>query len=139
MVDYLNPAVSFNGGLLKANSFLYCPSMAFNANYYSSDYVTYGMNQYGISGNTMAGNPYRLVSQIKYPDKQVAFGDSYTSGNFNPKLGGYIIQRDTTTTDFRHNKLCNYVYCDGHVEAQNVSYLNTNLATWTSNWPFGNP
>lgn len=147
MVEYLYPAVAYNG-TLKANSFLYCPSMGFNKTYCGAEWITYGMlAEYGIGGwaSNACGplNPYRVIGQVKYPTLQVAFGDSYAGyGPQVPYLGNSAMYRNTGSTDFRHNqfRFCNYLFCDGHAEPKPVSFLNANAAScWTASWPFGNP
>ncbi len=139
MIDYLYPAVASNG-TLKANTFLYCPSMDRNTVYFGSQYVTYGMTHYGIGGWTNAWTPtptpYRVIGQVKNPERQVAFADSYTSG-FNPSVGCWSLGSDIGAADFRHSRLCNFVYCDGHVEAFNIKIRNT--PNIRNSLPFGNP
>ena len=136
MVDYLYPALGYNWAL-KANSFLFCPSMERNTTYNDAQYVTYGMTYYGIGGwnNGSTVIPYRVISQVKNPDRQAAFGDSYTDYTRTPYLGNSELGSDIGAADFRHNRLCNFVYCDGHVEASGISITkNVNV----NPLPFGN-
>ena len=136
MSAQLYPAVQPNL-TLKAKTFLFCPSMRINTSFsWDPQYITYGMSSCGIGGWSGGKTPYRNISQVRNPSQQGAFGDSYyTTPGFNPNVGNSELGAGLEAADFRHNASCNFVYCDGHVEAKNILIKNGVNGTAL---PFGN-
>lgn len=135
MADYLAPAVYKSGTsyYIKGNSFLMCPSLE-TPDPTAIVYPGYGMNRYGIGGDSAsAPKKYYQISDVKYPSEQVEFGDSIFS--LPLKLGNAYVDFAITYNHFRHNKLSNIVFCDGHVEPVKSSFCKTDLAKA----PWGNP
>lgn len=138
MKDSLGSAVYTSAGTnyVRANSFLCCPSMLPAQTNIPN--LSYGMNMYGIGGNNSP--KYRKISNVKYPDRQVAFGDSY-KGFESPHLGVYYLLANLNTLHLRHMKnKANITYCDGHVEQVDQEWkTKTATGTWSSTAPWGNP
>ncbi|OGV51390.1 MAG: hypothetical protein A2X49_10430 [Lentisphaerae bacterium GWF2_52_8] len=143
MVNHLQPAVNPINLQVKKNSFLACPAfpVSKDQNYWNPEY---GMNNQGIGGATSNGSKkYTKLSHITFPSQQIAFVDSYipwapTAGYFgvwNTGPGGAMIH-------MRHlgNK-ANFLYCDGHVEVHDWSYMTANqaISNWWNKAPWGSP
>lgn len=136
---YYNPKAGY---AIKKKSFLICP--AFTSNGEPDAWKPhYGMNNQGIGGNATNGaRQYKTVADIRYPSQQIAFVDSYipwapTAGYFgvwNTGPGGAMVHmRHVAAT-------ANFLYCDGHVEPQNWSYMVRNwVGTPWNTAPWGNP
>jgi prepilin-type processing-associated H-X9-DG protein/prepilin-type N-terminal cleavage/methylation domain-containing protein len=140
MSDNLYPA--YDKGVYKEKSFLVCPSFTFQPSYCNK--APYGMNYYGIGGAKPSGVPaYRVINNIKDPSQQVGFGDTYTAPTASaPKLGNNTFDANIpTSADFRHNnnKMCNFVFCDGHVESKKYSFISSKPSNWYAIAPFGSP
>jgi prepilin-type N-terminal cleavage/methylation domain-containing protein/prepilin-type processing-associated H-X9-DG protein len=146
MLDNLSEAVYYSGQYVFRNSILVCPSLPFSGPMHIQ-YVNYGMNPFGIGGGAVnPGKPYRDISQVKKPEKQMVFGDSDLQSSGAPQLGCYTFGRDANyATRFRHNKpsnnigKLNIIFCDGHVELRDISFLRPLASDWYLVAPLGNP
>ena len=138
MIDNLKPAVFFKNGagyVIGLRSFLSCPSMRQSGDY-GSQYPHYGMNYLGIGGEVQGTDKqYTRITDVKYPSRQLAFGDSYLNGT-PPYLGSPYIIFGLYFNHFRHRGMTNLLFCDGHTEPQRPSYMDAS-GPWTLTW--GNP
>ena len=127
MEDYLNPGlVSISGTTyVKVSSFLHCPSFITANTLWQTRYLPYGMNYCGIGGVAphISVAAYSLITHVKYPSLQVAFGDSGGPGTGSPIQGGYSINGNPNVTNYtRHNNKGNFIFCDGHASPKDVSF-----------------
>ena len=143
MSDYLASAVYDNTAtgikMIRRRSFLTCPAKSLTADW-DTRYPHYGMLKFGIGGAVTNGvREYRLVGHIREPSAQIAFGDSEYPNNpsFNPRPGYFYIDQ-LYNHDFRHGQKSVYLFCDGHVEPHDKTFIGPPLGWW-NRAPWGNP
>ncbi|OGV53375.1 MAG: hypothetical protein A2X49_04275 [Lentisphaerae bacterium GWF2_52_8] len=120
--------------IIRKNSYLSCPSFPKTADMGTFN-PDYGMNRFGIGGNTVNGAPiYKKMTNVKLPTQLVGFGDSYIA--WAPTLGSYTIEG--SGAHFRHSNKANLLFCDGHVELKDRYFFNPPWGWWNKA-PWGNP
>jgi prepilin-type processing-associated H-X9-DG protein/prepilin-type N-terminal cleavage/methylation domain-containing protein len=115
-----------------------CPALPNNDMY--TAYVAYGMPYYGVGGGFGWGfaPPYTRTVQIKDPADRVLFTDSRyaTPGASGGPRGWYYVAGPASTVkpdpsgwnsgswiDYRHGKMTNVAFCDGHVASMSWDQL----------------
>jgi len=130
---YLSKALG--GGEDSSNSKVFqCPSATGYTQSYTTKFAGYGYNEcLGADAyNTL--NTGKTQDELKKPAQTMmnADGGYLSSGIYEitsylraPKDGGkgYASLKAYGTSDFRHNKICNAVYADGHAESAKAIYV----------------
>jgi prepilin-type N-terminal cleavage/methylation domain-containing protein/prepilin-type processing-associated H-X9-DG protein len=110
------------------NSVLVCPAVGkFNS---SGIFATYGYNQIGLgfdesySAYGYTRNGGTRLSKISKPSQQLMHVDSwYNTNNItNRNLARYIVGSQSNVC-YRHAKMANVVYVDGHVKGERQDWL----------------
>ncbi|MFP4026493.1 MAG: prepilin-type N-terminal cleavage/methylation domain-containing protein [Candidatus Brocadiia bacterium] len=152
MADELDPAVRRNkhGNYMvvtrphfRGNGYLSCPAVpdpdpAWN----TFEYCDYGMNYWGIGGcDTFVPAPhtaYVKFSDVRYPTRQIGFGDGWCNMYDHP--GWYAYHPQYQSVAFPHRDMTNALFCDGHAESRDRSIIQP---PYTSDKfggaPWGNP
>jgi prepilin-type N-terminal cleavage/methylation domain-containing protein/prepilin-type processing-associated H-X9-DG protein len=101
----------------KPTGTFFCPEMTKA----TSDMTVYGMNRYGIGGETFSTyKGYRKMSDIKNPSGQVLIGDSQNLGltawlsGQTTNTGKIYIVYDGNGHHYRHLNQMNLLFPDGH-------------------------
>lgn len=86
---------------------------------YSTYNVSYGASLYSLN---VSSTVYYKVSSVTRPSKKIAFGDSQTylqSGATTSQSNNAAIisYNGMYSADFRHGKMANFVFFDGHVKS----------------------
>ncbi len=132
MFDYI-PSNDKTAKYAKANTVFFCPSVNITTGRANDSYVSYGANRYGM-GNGKNPNATQssgfVLEPPSPPDETLQLvdfaSDSYPSGFY---LGFW---NDTSEHYFRHGKLANTLFCDGHVESLNKKELIDGCTSTTS-------
>jgi prepilin-type processing-associated H-X9-DG protein len=113
-----------------------CPALPGNDT--ATAYVAYGMPYYGVGGAAWGSWVYRRTVQIQDPADRVLFTDSrYSSLGAKGNLRGWYYVTGPASTvkpndsgwssssliDYRHGKMANVAFCDGHVIAMTWEQL----------------
>ncbi len=134
----------FDGGtnrlyvyLLNRSNIFLCPSVArsYIPGTTTSAYISYGMNRYGVGGESTANLGYsppsdkyrpglKKESQIKNPSYTLVFVDSKDpQGISNFDIDPSKLTTAQSKVDFRHSPLANVGFADGHVTPMNYATL----------------
>ncbi len=106
-------------------------------------YVAYGMVLYGVGGRYYSKfyTGYRRTIEIKDPSTRLLFADSqYFHPTAKDWRGWYYVSISSTHTgtytgvSFRHGKMANVAFCDGHVESQTWEQLERPYLTPSGQW-----
>lgn len=99
--------------------------------------VHYGMPRYNIGGQNWGGLiAYKKEPEIRRPSEQIVFVDS-TGGPLGFGGFSFINNPGLGFVDFRHSKMVNCAFVDGHIEARNRNQLDQGVSDWVFTTPGG--
>ena len=123
------------GGDDSSNSKVFqCPSATGYTQSYTTKFAGYGYNECLGADSYNSSNAGKTQEELKKPGQTMmnADGGYLDSGKYEmtsylraPKDGGkgYGSLKSYGTSDFRHNKICNAVFADGHAESVKSIYV----------------
>ena len=137
---YLDDATELGKRVGQVDIVMYCPSIPEGDRFGSHSYVSYGYNRFGVGGNQpYADDGKHMIRSLLSPTHDTLLLVDCES-TYQVHIGWYEAYPDPTGTFVytRHDDKANVLFCDGHVEAKDRTYLISQKVLSAPNPPIAN-